>query len=135
MNRSDLMKMLTAMFLVFLTAAFVNNAKNTTRTAFFVEAESVTLYDISYEEGHGLSDEALEPYLKRVIKHPELTFKTVTYDEGELAFDGEFYARILEKDGTLSHARFSDFAYAFQVVGKVGYYRFKLINQEDWLFY
>jgi hypothetical protein len=69
------------------------------------------------------------------VDNTSLFFKSISHDDDKLMWDADYYARIQTLEGELMDARFSDFAYVFEVESEKGHFRFKLADPDSWFFY
>lgn len=127
--------MLVMMAVVFVVFSISRSIDNERKVGFFKQAQSLKIYDISLAQGKALSNEQLLPYLLINIDQPSAYFKDLKQTDDPIMWEGEYYTRIVAKDGQILHGRFSDYGYIMQIEGTDGHIQFKLVNDDEWLFY
>ncbi|MCK8059773.1 MULTISPECIES: hypothetical protein [unclassified Fusibacter] len=135
MGKDDLMKMFSMIVGVFIVFSVFRSWENSGKVAFAKDAESIIVYDVSYAQGRMMEATDLEKVILKTVEEPNLFFKSITHDDDKLTWDGDYYGRIITKEGEIIHVRFSDFAYVFEKEDYEGHFRFRLSNSDSWMFY
>lgn len=135
MVKRDMAKMLVMMVAVFVVFSISRSIDNERKVSFFKQTQSLKIYDISLAQGKLMNDEQLSSHLVMDIDQPNAYFKDLKYTDDPIMWEGEYYTRIVDQAGQILHGRFSNYGYILQIASKDGHIQFKLVNEDNWLFY
>ncbi len=127
MYKKDILKTIGMIVIVLLIARIYNSYQNDNKVEFFMKADKVIVYNISYEDAIKLEDNELKKHIKFTIEDVDKVVKSASYEKESIETHENNYGTILYKDKVYK-AKFINYALAFVIDDEKGFYRYKLFD-------